>query len=128
MGNCPASSGRTLTASIPRPVGRSRKWPMAVSRTWNWPSPPRDALLKVPGAVFQAFDGKRFLLRLADLVEAHFEQLALLDTLDMGGPITATRARKQRAIALLRYYAGFATAITATRSPTRRREMSCPTR
>jgi aldehyde dehydrogenase (NAD+) len=64
-----------------------------------------------PWSRFKPFERQAILLRLADLVEAHFEQLALLDTLDMGGPITATRARKQRAIALLRYYAGFATAI-----------------
>jgi aldehyde dehydrogenase (NAD+) len=64
-----------------------------------------------PWSRFKPFERQAVLLRLADLVEAHFEQIALLDTLDMGGPITATRARKQRAIGLLRYYAGFATAI-----------------
>src|SRR5882724_5008790 len=64
-----------------------------------------------PWSRFRPFERQAVLLRLADLVEAHFEQIALLDTLDMGGPITATRARKQRAIALLRYYAGLTTAI-----------------
>ena len=64
-----------------------------------------------PWSRFKPFERQAILLRLADLVEKHFDEIALLDTLDMGGPITATRARKQRAIALLRYYAGQATAI-----------------
>jgi aldehyde dehydrogenase (NAD+) len=64
-----------------------------------------------PWSRFKPFERQALLLRLADLVERHFDEIALLDTLDMGGPITATRARKQRAIGLLRYYAGQATAI-----------------
>jgi aldehyde dehydrogenase (NAD+) len=64
-----------------------------------------------PWSRFKPFQRQAILLRLADLVEKHFDEIALLDTLDMGGPITATRARKQRAIALLRYYAGQTTAI-----------------
>ena len=64
-----------------------------------------------PWRQFKPFERQAVLLRLAELVEQHFQEIALLDTLDMGAPITATRARKQRAIALLRYYAGQATAI-----------------
>lgn len=51
------------------------------------------------------------MLRLADLVEANFDELALLDTLDLGAPLSRTRLGKARAIALLRYYAGQATLI-----------------
>ncbi|MBV9836132.1 MAG: aldehyde dehydrogenase family protein [Alphaproteobacteria bacterium] len=51
------------------------------------------------------------LLRLADLVEKNIEELALLDTLDMGAPISRTRNNRQRALGMLRYYAGQATAI-----------------
>ena len=57
------------------------------------------------------FERQALLLKLADLVEQNFEELALLDTLDMGGPITRTRAGKRRAVGLLRFYAGLATAI-----------------
>jgi aldehyde dehydrogenase (NAD+) len=64
-----------------------------------------------PWSRFKPFERQALLLRLADLVERHFDEIATLDTLDMGGPITGTRARKQRAVALLRYYAGQATAI-----------------
>lgn len=51
------------------------------------------------------------MLRLADLVEANFDELALLDTLDLGAPLSRTRMGKARAVALLRFYAGQATLI-----------------
>lgn len=57
------------------------------------------------------FERQVLLLKLADLVEQHFDELALLDTMDMGGPITRTRAGKRRAVGLLRFYAGLATSI-----------------
>ncbi len=57
------------------------------------------------------FERQNLLLRLADLVEQHFEELAALDTLDMGAPIIRTRANRLRALGMLRYYAGQATAI-----------------
>ncbi|MBT2326871.1 aldehyde dehydrogenase family protein [Variovorax paradoxus] len=56
-------------------------------------------------------DRQRMLLKLADLVEAHGEELATLDSLDMGAPITRTLASRPRWVSLLRYYAGLATAI-----------------
>jgi aldehyde dehydrogenase (NAD+) len=51
------------------------------------------------------------LLRLADLVDTHIEELAALDTYDMGAPISRTRNNRQRAVGMLRYYAGMATAL-----------------
>lgn len=57
------------------------------------------------------FERQALLLKLADLVEQHFDELALIDTMDMGGPITRTRAAKRRAVGLLRFYAGLATSI-----------------
>lgn len=51
------------------------------------------------------------LLRLADLVERHFDELALLATLDMGAPLSRTRNGRKRALGMLRYYAGMATAL-----------------
>jgi aldehyde dehydrogenase (NAD+) len=58
---------------------------------------------------FKPFDRQAVLLRLADLVDAHFDELSMLDTLDMGGPIAGTAGKRRRAVALLRYYAGLAT-------------------
>src|SRR5690606_5877057 len=43
--------------------------------------------------------------------EEHFDELALLDTLDMGAPITRTRANTRRVLGMLRWYAGLSTLI-----------------
>ena len=58
---------------------------------------------------FKPFDRQQVMLKLADLVELHYDELALLDTLDMGGPLSRTKLGRRRAVALLRYYAGLAT-------------------
>jgi aldehyde dehydrogenase (NAD+) len=57
------------------------------------------------------FDRQNLMLKLADLVEQNFDELAALDTLDMGAPISRTRGSRLRALGMLRYYAGQATAI-----------------
>ena len=72
-------------------------------------------------AARKAFDGpwrkmkpverQRIILKFADLVEERFEELAMLDTLDMGAPIAMTRGRKTRAVGQIRYYAGLAATI-----------------
>jgi len=64
-----------------------------------------------PWSAFKPAERQMLLLRLADLVEAHMEELATLDTLDMGAPISRTRANRQRAVGMLRYYAGQAVSI-----------------
>ena len=58
-----------------------------------------------PWSRLKPFDRQALLLRLADLVDREFEDLAWLDTLDMGGPISFTRGRRNRCVSLLRYYA-----------------------
>jgi aldehyde dehydrogenase (NAD+) len=70
-------------------------------------------------AARRAFDGpwskwrpaerQAVMLRLADLVERHYDELAMLDTLDLGAPISRTILGRKRAAALLRYYSGLAT-------------------
>ena len=64
-----------------------------------------------PWSKFKPFERQNLLLRLAELVEQNFEELAALDTLDMGAPISRTTGSRLRAIGMLRYYAGQATAI-----------------
>ena len=49
--------------------------------------------------------------QLADLVDANFDELAWLDTLDMGAPIRHTRGSRRHLVGMLRYFAGQATAI-----------------
>ena len=60
---------------------------------------------------FRPAERQLLLLRLADLVEKHIDELATLDTLDMGAPISRTLGNRQRAVGMLRYYAGQATLI-----------------
>jgi aldehyde dehydrogenase (NAD+) len=57
------------------------------------------------------YDRQTVLLKIADLVEANFNELAVLDTVEMGAPISRTLQSKKRVLSLLRYYAGMATAL-----------------
>ncbi len=77
----------------------------------------RRALEQGPWARFKPFDRQQVMLKLADLIERHYDELALLDTLDMGGPISRTTLGRRRAVGLLRYYAGLATAIQGDTIP-----------
>lgn len=57
------------------------------------------------------YERQCILLRLADLLDKNFEEMAALDTLDMGAPMQRTLANRQRAVGMLRYYAGQAVSI-----------------
>jgi aldehyde dehydrogenase (NAD+) len=57
------------------------------------------------------------LLRLADLVSEHAEQIAILDTLDMGAPISHTRKMVLGGVDRLRWYAGQAQALRGETIP-----------
>jgi aldehyde dehydrogenase (NAD+) len=70
------------------------------------------AAFEGPWRRMKPVERQRIMLRLADLVEAHYEELAMLDTLDLGAPYARTIMGKARAGALLCYYAGQATLIT----------------
>jgi aldehyde dehydrogenase (NAD+) len=60
---------------------------------------------------------QRILLTLADLLEAHSDEAAMLDTLDMGAPITYTQRVVKWAPERLRWYAGQAMAIRGETIP-----------
>src|SRR2546423_6447872 len=64
-----------------------------------------------PWSKVRPFERQNLLLKLADLVEKNFDELSQLDTLDMGAPLSRTRAYRLRAVGMLRYYAGQTTAI-----------------
>jgi aldehyde dehydrogenase (NAD+) len=57
------------------------------------------------------YERQVLLLKLADLVDKNFEELAHLDTIDMGAPLSRTLLNRRRAVGMLRYYAGMATAM-----------------
>ena len=64
-----------------------------------------------PWSRFKPAQRQDLLLKLADLVERDFETLAMLDSRDMGAPITRTRGGRERVRNLLRWYAARATSI-----------------
>lgn len=77
-------------------------------------------------AARSAFDGpwgravatvrQKTLWDLADLVEAHYEELHELEVLDMGMPVSATKG-SAASVELLRYYAGWPTKIEGATIP-----------
>ena len=69
------------------------------------------AALEGPWSKFKPYERQALLLKIADLVEKHYDELSLLDTLDMGAPVTRTRGTQQRVLGMLRWYAGMATSI-----------------
>ncbi len=64
-----------------------------------------------PWSKAKPYERQALLLKFAELVEKHFDELALLDTLDMGAPVMRTFAGKRRILGMLRFYAGQATLI-----------------
>ena len=64
-----------------------------------------------PWSKVKPFERQQILLCFADLVDQHADELTELDTLDMGAPVSRTRNMRRRAVGLLRYYAGMATAL-----------------
>ncbi|MBR1149425.1 aldehyde dehydrogenase family protein [Bradyrhizobium sp. JYMT SZCCT0428] len=65
-----------------------------------------------PWSHFTPYERQACILKLADLVDRHFDELSLLDSLEMGAPLSRLRANShKRAIGRLRFYAGLATAI-----------------
>jgi aldehyde dehydrogenase (NAD+) len=69
------------------------------------------AALSGPWSKLKPAERQRIMLRLADLIELHYDELAMLDTLDIGAPLSRTRLGKGRAAALIRYYAGQVTTV-----------------
>ena len=63
-------------------------------------------------ARFTPYERQTVLLRLADLVDQHFDDLARLDVLDMGVPISAINQRRTRVVSMLRFYASLAVNIS----------------
>jgi aldehyde dehydrogenase (NAD+) len=64
-----------------------------------------------PWSEVKPAERQRLLLTIADLVDRHYEELAYLQSLEFGGPITAVMAGRPRALGLLRFYAGLATTV-----------------
>ncbi|WP_249998402.1 aldehyde dehydrogenase [Actinoplanes sp. M2I2] len=57
------------------------------------------------------------LLEIADVIEAHADELATLDTLEMGGPLALTRWMVDHSVEVFRHYAGWPTKIYGQTAP-----------
>ncbi len=79
----------------------------------------RAARLQRPVGQVQAVRAPGRAVEAADLVEQHFDELSLLDTLDMGAPISRTRANRLRALACCATTRARRSRSTARRSRTR---------
>jgi aldehyde dehydrogenase (NAD+) len=80
----------------------------------------RKAFESGPWSRMDARDRGRLLTRLADLIEANFDELAALETLDNGKPIGDSRAADlPLVIDCLRYYGGWADKIQGSTIPVR---------
>lgn len=71
----------------------------------------RKAFDEGPWSLTSPFDRQAMLLRLSDLIEENFEELAWLATLEMGAPISRQMGFRKRAVGLLRYYASMAVTL-----------------
>ncbi|MBB3181065.1 aldehyde dehydrogenase family protein [Variovorax sp. Sphag1AA] len=89
------------TADVDAAVGAARR--AFEARSWSAMSPAARS---------------RLLMKIADAVDAHAEELAVLETLDNGAPLSATRARATQVAEIFRYYAGWPTKIHGTTNPT----------
>ncbi|MCW5653167.1 aldehyde dehydrogenase family protein [Hydrogenophaga sp.] len=107
----PAASGKTFATSNPATGEELATMAEAGAADVDRAVAAARRAFEGPWRKTKPFERQQLLLRLADLVERHFDELALLDTLDMGGPITRTKAGRRRAVGLLRFYAGLATTI-----------------
>lgn len=87
----------------------------------TFPNAGREDVDRAVAAARDAFEGgwattlpverQRILLRLADLLEANADEIALIDTLDMGAPLWRTRGSVELMAGILRYNAGLALTI-----------------
>jgi aldehyde dehydrogenase (NAD+) len=74
------------------------------------------AALDGPWAKWKPYDRQRALIRLADLVEAEFDELSLLDSMSMGAPWARTRVPR-RPVSLLHWYASQAVNVRGETIP-----------
>ncbi|MFY9811522.1 aldehyde dehydrogenase family protein [Aquabacterium sp.] len=58
-----------------------------------------------------------YLLRIADLIDKHSEELALIETIDNGVPYTASLSRMPNIAEIFRYYAGWVSKLYGTTNP-----------
>jgi aldehyde dehydrogenase (NAD+) len=71
----------------------------------------RRAFDEGPWSQMRPYDRQRILLSFVELFDRHYEEIARLDTLDMGAPLTRMLGNRRRALGMAAFYAGLATAV-----------------
>jgi phenylacetaldehyde dehydrogenase len=108
-----ASSGRTFDSINPATKERLATVAAAGKADADLAVQAARAALDGPLASLRPCDRARLLWRLADLVEAHADELAVLETLDNGKPLAESRNFDiPHAIEVIRYNAGWCTKLS----------------
>ena len=108
---CDAASGRALETRNPATGAVIGTVPQADSKDIDLAVAAARRAFDGPWSRFKPYERQLLLLKIADLMERHWEEIALSDTTDMGMPIVRTLANKNRVLGMLRFYAGMATSI-----------------
>lgn len=116
-----ALSGETFTTYHPATEEKIADVPRATAQDVDRAvKAARKAFEEGPWPKMDARDRGRLLTKLADLVEAHLPELAALESLDNGKPITdATNADLPLVVDCLRYYGGWADKVHGQTIPVR---------
>ena len=112
--------GRRVASTVHQPARRHRsspRWPRRARTTSTAPST-RRARHSPPGSRMAAAERGRLLLKLADAIEAHADELAQLESLDTGHPLRDTRVLDvPRTAVTFRYFGGMADKLEGTVVP-----------
>ncbi|MER8466993.1 aldehyde dehydrogenase family protein [Mesorhizobium sp. M1396] len=108
---CDALSGRTFETRNPATGAVIGTVPLSDSGDIDLAVAAARRAFDGPWSRFKPYERQVLLLKIADLMERHWEEIALSDTTDMGMPIIRTLANKNRVLGMLRFYAGMATSI-----------------
>ncbi|WP_245469049.1 aldehyde dehydrogenase family protein, partial [Mesorhizobium sp. M7D.F.Ca.US.004.01.2.1] len=108
---CDALSGRTFETRNPATGTVIGTVPLSDSGDIDLAVAAARRAFDGPWSRFKPYERQVLLLKIADLMERHWEEIALSDTTDMGMPIVRTLANKNRVLGMLRFYAGMATSI-----------------
>ncbi|WP_292183413.1 aldehyde dehydrogenase family protein [Mesorhizobium sp.] len=108
---CDALSGRTFETRNPATGAAIGTVPLSDSSDIDLAVAAARRAFNGPWSRFKPYERQVLLLKIADLMERHWEEIALSDTTDMGMPIVRTLANKNRVLGMLRFYAGMATSI-----------------
>ncbi|WP_352870520.1 aldehyde dehydrogenase family protein [Mesorhizobium sp. M1409] len=108
---CDALSGRTFETRNPATGAVIGTVPLSDSGDIDLAVAAARRAFDGPWSRFKPYERQVLLLKIADLMERHWEEIALSDTTDIGMPIIRTLANKNRVLGMLRFYAGMATSI-----------------